>query len=87
MKAGRTSRALVAAALRPLLTSPLVALGVWWLVGLSLAPLKPLVADVQRRAADSLQPLPDKILKKGRAQFIKLLNAIPAWKVSAPWSP
>ena len=59
-----------------LLTSPLVALGVWWLVGLSLAPLKPLVADVQRRAADSLQPLPDTGLPGEIAPLVTALNAL-----------
>ena len=59
-----------------LLTSPLVALGVWWLVGLSLAPLKPLVADVRRRAADSLQPLPDTGLPSEIAPLVSALNAL-----------
>jgi two-component system OmpR family sensor kinase/two-component system sensor histidine kinase QseC len=41
-----------------LVAAPLVALAVWWLVGLSLAPLRDLVAAVRDRDAESLTPLP-----------------------------
>ncbi len=41
-----------------LVAAPLVALAVWWLVGLSLAPLRHLVAAVRDRDAESLTPLP-----------------------------
>lgn len=41
-----------------LVAAPLVALGVWWLVGVSLAPLRDLVAAVRARDAEAMTPLP-----------------------------
>jgi len=41
-----------------LIAAPLVALAVWWLVGVSLAPLRNLVAAVRARDAESMTPLP-----------------------------
>jgi two-component system OmpR family sensor kinase/two-component system sensor histidine kinase QseC len=38
--------------------APLLALAVWWLVGVSLAPLREVVAAVRARDADSMAPLP-----------------------------
>jgi len=38
--------------------APLVGLVMWWLVGLSLAPLQHVVAAVRKRDAGSLEPLP-----------------------------
>jgi two-component system OmpR family sensor kinase/two-component system sensor histidine kinase QseC len=40
------------------IAAPLVALAVWWLVGVSLAPLREIVAAVRSRDAETLAPLP-----------------------------
>jgi two-component system OmpR family sensor kinase/two-component system sensor histidine kinase QseC len=40
-----------------LLAAPLIALAMWWLVSLSLAPLQRLAASVRARATESLAPL------------------------------
>ncbi len=40
------------------IAAPLVALAVWWLVGVSLSPLREIVAAVRARDAESLAPLP-----------------------------
>lgn len=40
------------------IAAPLVALGLWWLVGVSLAPLQRVVVAARARGAGSLEPLP-----------------------------
>ncbi|MEP7283567.1 MAG: ATP-binding protein, partial [Rubrivivax sp.] len=59
-----------------LLAAPVVALGLWWLVGLSLAPLTPLAAAVRERHADALQPLPDTGLPSEISPLVRALNAL-----------
>ncbi len=41
-----------------LVAAPLVALGLWWLIGISLAPLQGVVLEAQARGAGSLEALP-----------------------------
>jgi len=59
-----------------LVAAPLVALAVWWLVGLSLAPLRDLVAAVRARDAESLEPLPLAGLPSELAPLGASLNAL-----------
>lgn len=59
-----------------LLAAPLVALAVWALVGVSLAPLRPLAALLRTRAAESLEPLPDAGLPAEVAPLVVALNAL-----------
>jgi len=59
-----------------LIAAPLVALAVWWLVGLSLAPLRDLVAAVRARDAESLAPLPLAELPTELAPLGAALNAL-----------
>jgi two-component system OmpR family sensor kinase/two-component system sensor histidine kinase QseC len=58
------------------IAAPLVALGVGWLVGLSLAPLRRLVAAVQARDAESMTPLPLAGLPSELAPLGSALNAL-----------
>jgi two-component system OmpR family sensor kinase/two-component system sensor histidine kinase QseC len=58
------------------IAAPLVALAVWWLVGVSLAPLRKLVAAVRARDADSLAPLPLGGLPSELAPLGAALNAL-----------
>jgi two-component system OmpR family sensor kinase/two-component system sensor histidine kinase QseC len=58
------------------IAAPLVALAVWWLVGLSLAPLRNLVAAVRARDAESLAPLPLAGLPSELAPLGASLNAL-----------
>jgi len=59
-----------------LLAAPLVALAVWALVGVSLAPLRPLTALLRTRAAESLEPLPEAGLPAEVAPLVTALNAL-----------
>jgi two-component system OmpR family sensor kinase/two-component system sensor histidine kinase QseC len=58
------------------IAAPLVALAVWWLVGLSLAPLRNLVAAVRARGAETLTPLPLAGLPSELAPLGAALNAL-----------
>lgn len=58
------------------IAAPLVALAVWWLVGVSLAPLRSLVAAVRARDAESLAPLPLAGLPSELAPLGAALNAL-----------
>lgn len=61
----------------PLLAAaPLVALAVWWLVGVSMAPLRRLVAAVRARDAESMTPLPLAGLPSELAPLGSALNAL-----------
>jgi two-component system OmpR family sensor kinase/two-component system sensor histidine kinase QseC len=59
-----------------LVAAPLVAVALWWLVGLSLAPLRPLLAAVKRRDAESLAPLPLAGLPSEIVPVVQALNAL-----------
>ena len=59
-----------------LIAAPLVALAVWWLVGVSLAPLRSLVAAVRARDAESMTPLPLAGLPSELAPLGGALNAL-----------
>lgn len=69
-----------AAALRsvtPLLAAaPLVAVALWWLVGLSLAPLAGVARAVQARDAESMHALPATGLPPEIAPLVDALNAL-----------
>ena len=58
------------------IAAPLVALAVWWLVGVSLAPLRNLVDAVRARDAESLAPLPLAGLPSELAPLGAALNAL-----------
>lgn len=63
--------------LAPLLAAvPLVALAVWWLVGVSLAPLQSVAGAVRRRDAESLEPVPAAGLPAEVAPLVAALNAL-----------
>ena len=63
--------------LAPLLAAvPLVALAVWWLVGVSLAPLRNVAGAVHRRDAESLDPLAAAGLPAEVAPLVAALNAL-----------
>lgn len=59
-----------------LVVAPLVALALWWLVGLSLAPLNGVARAVQARDAESLHPLPEADLPGEIAPLVRALNAL-----------
>jgi two-component system OmpR family sensor kinase/two-component system sensor histidine kinase QseC len=59
-----------------LIAAPLVALAVWWLVSLSLAPLRSLVTAVRARDAESLAPLQVAGLPSEIAPLVAALNAL-----------
>lgn len=59
-----------------LIAAPLVAMAVWWLVGLSLAPLRNLVAAVRTRDAAALAPLDVAGLPSEITPLVAALNAL-----------
>lgn len=69
-----------AAALRSVmpiaLSAPLVALSLWWLIGLSLAPLQRVVQAAQARGADSLDALPDEGLPQELQPMVGAFNGL-----------
>ena len=56
--------------------APLVALGLWWLLGVSLAPLQRVVDAVRRRGAGSLEPLPAAGLPAEVEPLVDAFNAL-----------
>ena len=76
-----------AAALRSVLplaiAAPLVALGLWWIIGLSLAPLQRVVQATQARGADSMEALPDAGLPQELKPLVGAFNGLlarPSWR-------
>jgi signal transduction histidine kinase len=59
-----------------LLIAPVMAIVVWWLAALTLAPLRAVAADVRRRDAQSLAPLPAGDLPEEVAPLVEALNAL-----------
>jgi two-component system OmpR family sensor kinase/two-component system sensor histidine kinase QseC len=56
--------------------APLMALAVWWLAARTLSPLRRVAADVRRRDAQSLEPLPTGGLPDEVAPLVQALNAL-----------
>ena len=59
-----------------LFIAPLLALVIWWLAALTLAPLSRVAADVRERDEHSLQPLPGEGLPDEVAPLVQSLNAL-----------
>jgi two-component system OmpR family sensor kinase/two-component system sensor histidine kinase QseC len=59
-----------------LVAAPIVALAMWWLVGVSLAPLGTLVASVRARAAESLNTLDAAGLPSEITPLVDALNGL-----------
>jgi signal transduction histidine kinase len=59
-----------------LLLAPLLALGIWWLAALTLAPLRRVAAEVRARDEQSLQPLPTAGLPVEVAPLVGALNGL-----------
>jgi two-component system OmpR family sensor kinase/two-component system sensor histidine kinase QseC len=59
-----------------LLLAPLMALAVWWLAALTLAPLRRVATEVQARDEQSLKPLPTAGLPDEVAPLVSALNAL-----------
>ena len=59
-----------------LFIAPLLALAIWWLAALTLAPLRRVAADVRERDEHSLQPLPGEGLPDEVAPLVQALNAL-----------
>ncbi|WP_280152502.1 ATP-binding protein [Piscinibacter sp. XHJ-5] len=59
-----------------LLIAPVMALVVWWLAALTLAPLRAVAADVRRRDAQSLAPLHSHGQPEEVAPLVEALNAL-----------
>ena len=59
-----------------LFIAPLLALVIWWLAALTLAPLRRVAADVRERDEHSLQPLPGEGLPDEVAPLVQALNAL-----------
>ncbi|MDE2612943.1 MAG: sensor histidine kinase [Burkholderiales bacterium] len=59
-----------------LLAAPLVALAMWWLVGLSLAPLARVAEAARRRDAAALEPLPTAALPSEMQPLVDAFNAL-----------
>ncbi|MFT3953735.1 MAG: ATP-binding protein [Piscinibacter sp.] len=68
------------AALRSVLpiaiAAPLVALGLWWIIGVSLAPLQRVVREARSRDADSLRALPDDDLPQELQPLVGAFNGL-----------
>ena len=58
------------------LAAPLVALGLWWIIGVSLAPLQRVVQAARARDADSLQALPDDGLPQELQPLVGAFNGL-----------
>lgn len=56
--------------------APLVALGLWWIIGLSLAPLQRVTQAARTRGADSLQALPDDGLPQELQPLVAAFNGL-----------
>ncbi len=56
--------------------APLMALAVWWLAALTLAPLRRVASGVRERGARSLQPLPEAGLPDEVAPLVAALNGL-----------
>jgi two-component system OmpR family sensor kinase/two-component system sensor histidine kinase QseC len=56
--------------------APLVALGLWWLVGVSLAPLQRVAVAARARDAGSLEPLPTAGLPREVEPLVASFNAL-----------
>lgn len=73
-------RLATAAALRSVgpiaVAAPLVALGLWWIIGLSLAPLQTVVHAARTRSADSVQALPAAGLPGELRPLVDSFNAL-----------
>ena len=59
-----------------LLLAPLLALAIWWLDALTLAPLRRVAAEVRERDEQSLQPLPTSGLPLEVAPLVNALNGL-----------
>jgi two-component system OmpR family sensor kinase/two-component system sensor histidine kinase QseC len=59
-----------------LVAAPLIALAMWWLVSLSLAPLGRLTASVRKRNTESLAPLDSSGLPSEVAPLVDAMNAL-----------
>jgi methyl-accepting chemotaxis protein len=59
-----------------LLLAPLLALAIWWLAALTLAPLRRVAAGVRERDERSLQPLQSEGLPDEVAPLVQALNAL-----------
>ena len=59
-----------------LLLAPLLAIAVWWLAALTLAPLRRVAAEVRERDEQSLQPLPTAGLPAEVAPLVSALNGL-----------
>ncbi len=73
-------RLATAAALRSVLpvagAAPVVALGLWWIIGLSLAPLRRVTQAAGARGVDSLQALPGADLPQELQPLVTAFNAL-----------
>lgn len=58
------------------LIAPLLAVAIWWLAALTLAPLRRVAADVRRRDEQSLQALPTADLPDEVAPLVQALNGL-----------
>ena len=59
-----------------LLLAPAMALAIWWIAALTLKPLQRVVAEVGRRDAASLQPVPSDGLPPEVSPLVSALNAL-----------
>jgi two-component system OmpR family sensor kinase/two-component system sensor histidine kinase QseC len=70
------ARAALRSVMPLLLIAPVMALAVWWLVAVSLAPLRRVSAEVRRRDVQALEPLDPGGLPEEVAPLVHSLNAL-----------
>jgi signal transduction histidine kinase len=70
------ARAALRGALPVLALAPLLALAVWWTVGAALKRLQHVAAEVQRRDADALDPVPEEALPREVGPLVHAFNTL-----------
>lgn len=76
VRSALAAEAALQGALPMLILALLLALAVWWTVGAALRRLQSVAAEVKRRDADALEPLPEEALPREVSPLVHAFNAL-----------